>query len=473
MEARAITIAILAMGGEGGGVLADWIVDLAEHGGYLAQTTSVPGVAQRTGSTIYYIEIFPESEARRAGMDPVLALMPVAGEVDVVIASELMEAGRAVQRGLVTPDRTTLIASTHRVYSMAERTAPGDGRVDSAALLDAARTSAKYFVTQDFAAVAGNAGSVISAALFGALAAAGPLPFAREQFEEAVRRSGAGVEASLAAFRAAANGHVPPPVAPAQEPRLADRIEREFPRPCREILQAGFDRLVDYQDERYSAEFLDRLAPVRDRDRGDFALLRETARYLALWMSYEDAIRVAGLKARAARFERIRQEARVGPAQILEIHDYLYPRIGELADILPAALGHWLLSTAWARRVVELLTRKGKIVQTTSVSGYMKLHLLARMRRSRRRSLRFQTEQRKIGEWLATVVALAGDDYALACEVAECPRLIKGYGETHSRGDAAFGKVMSAVADLRGTSGGAACFRQLRQAALAETSDAC
>src|ERR1039457_2392734 len=95
MEARAITIAILAMGGEGGGVLADWIVDLAEHGGYLAQTTSVPGVAQRTGSTIYYIEIFPESEARRAGMDPVLSLMPVEGEVDVVIASELMEAGAA------------------------------------------------------------------------------------------------------------------------------------------------------------------------------------------------------------------------------------------------------------------------------------------------------------------------------------------------------------------------------------------
>ena len=45
--------AILAMGGEGGGVLADWIVDLGEHNGYYAQTTSVPGVAQRTGATIY------------------------------------------------------------------------------------------------------------------------------------------------------------------------------------------------------------------------------------------------------------------------------------------------------------------------------------------------------------------------------------------------------------------------------------
>src|SRR5579863_1743493 len=128
---RAISIAILAMGGEGGGVLADWIVDLAEHSGYCAQTTSVPGVAQRTGATIYYVEIFPDAAVRSFGKEPVLALMPVPGEVDIVIASELMEAGRAVQRALVTPERTTFIASTHRVYSMTEKTAAGDRRVDA------------------------------------------------------------------------------------------------------------------------------------------------------------------------------------------------------------------------------------------------------------------------------------------------------------------------------------------------------
>src|SRR6266404_5881426 len=93
---RAITIAIVAMGGEGGGVLADWLVDLAENTGYLAQTTSVPGVAQRTGSTVYYIEIFPAAFAERAGKYPVYALMPVPGELDIVLASELREAGRAI-----------------------------------------------------------------------------------------------------------------------------------------------------------------------------------------------------------------------------------------------------------------------------------------------------------------------------------------------------------------------------------------
>jgi indolepyruvate ferredoxin oxidoreductase beta subunit len=60
---RPITIAIMAMGGQGGGVLVDWIVDLAENNGYLAQSTSVPGVAQRTGATIYYVELLAASHA--------------------------------------------------------------------------------------------------------------------------------------------------------------------------------------------------------------------------------------------------------------------------------------------------------------------------------------------------------------------------------------------------------------------------
>src|SRR5580698_9743157 len=199
---KAITIAILAMGGEGGGVLADWIVDLAEHSGYRAQTTSVPGVAQRTGSTIYYLEIFPEEEVQAACKEPVLALMPVPGEVDIVLASELMEMGRAIQRGLVTPDRTTLIASTHRVYSMTEKTSMSDGRVDPRPFVAQAEQAAKHFVHADFARIAEHNGSVISAALFGALAGANALPFSREQFEAAIRRAGVGVQSSLKAFAA-------------------------------------------------------------------------------------------------------------------------------------------------------------------------------------------------------------------------------------------------------------------------------
>ena len=182
--ARSIRIAILAMGGEGGGVLADWLVEMAQANGHLAQMTSVPGVAQRTGATIYYVEMFPEAAAR--GREPVLALMPVPGDVDVVVCSELMEAGRAIQRGIVTPDRTILVASTHRVFAMTEKIAMADGRVDEKALIEACRAASAKLVAFDMQRVAERSGSVISAALFGALAASGALPFPREAFERTI-----------------------------------------------------------------------------------------------------------------------------------------------------------------------------------------------------------------------------------------------------------------------------------------------
>ena len=215
---RPITIAILAMGGEGGGVLADWIIDLAEHGGYLAQMTSVPGVAQRTGATIYYVELFPKAAARE--QKPVLALMPVPGDVDIVLASELMEAGRAITRGLVTPDRTTLIASTHRVYTMLERIALADDRVDGTALLKSSEEASRRLHAFDMASIADATGSLVSAVLFGALAGSGTLPFQRMAFEATIRRGGVGVEASVrafnAGFEAAASGNAP--LAPVERP---------------------------------------------------------------------------------------------------------------------------------------------------------------------------------------------------------------------------------------------------------------
>ena len=177
--ARRIKIAVLAMGGQGGGVLADWIVALAEAEGWAAQSTSVPGVAQRTGATIYYIEMAPP----RNGARPVLALMPTPGDVDIVMAAELMEAGRSVLRGLVTPDRTTLIASTHRAFAVAEKEAPGDGVRDPAVVSIAAEFAARRVVAFDMEKLAKANGSIISAAMFGALAATASLPFPRAAFE--------------------------------------------------------------------------------------------------------------------------------------------------------------------------------------------------------------------------------------------------------------------------------------------------
>lgn len=485
VQAKAISIAILAMGGEGGGVLADWIVDLAEHSGYYAQNTSVPGVAQRTGATIYYVEIFPEVEARAAGKDPVLGLMPVPGEVDVVLASELMEAGRAIQRGLVTPDRTVLIASNHRVYSMSERTAIADGRVDAEKFIEAGEAAAKRFVQSDFARLAEENRSVISSSLFGALAATGALPFGYSQFEEAIRRGGVGVQSSLAAFaagyaaanKAAAAISLEPSIHPTTGHRLREvvtRLTRDFPKASHAVLLHGVERLVDYQDERYAAQYLSWLEPVRDVDaqygRGDFSLLSETGRYLALWMSYEDAARVADLKIRRARFERVRQEVKASPSQLIEINEYLHPSIEEITDILPAGFSRFLLRTKPIRRVIERFTSQGRVVQTTSLAGFLLLYGLAEMRRWRRRSFRFEREYTAIQQWLERIPPIASENYALALELAECPRMIKGYGDTHARGMRNFDRIMGILPHVRGMRDAAPVMKRLRDAALADES---
>ncbi|GAA5232232.1 indolepyruvate oxidoreductase subunit beta family protein [Verticiella sediminum] len=483
MQAQPIKIAILAMGGEGGGVLADWIVDLGEHEGCIAQTTSVPGVAQRTGATLYYVELFPRSALAEAHQRPVLALMPMPGDVDIVLASELMEAGRAVQRGLVTPERTTLIASTHRVYSIAEKSAMGDGRVDSAELLAHAQRAARGFVHFDMAELAQRNGSVISAVLFGALAGAGVLPFARSAFEATIARGGVGVKPSLKAFgaafertRAPEPGLAAPAVAspPAPRPRdpavaaLLGRIEREFDAALHGLLREGVRRLIDYQDPDYAGLYLDRMARVaRLPDDGNRDLALATARHLALWMAYEDTIRVADLKTRASRYARVRDEVGATDAQVLGIQEFMHPRLQEVCDTLPARLGRWLQRPHWAHRLLARLTRKGRVIDTTALGGFLQLRLVAGLRRWRLGTLRHQHENARIEDWLARIEATARTHPALATEIARCQRLVKGYGDTHARGLANYTTLMAAL-ERAGASLAPATLRELREAALAD-----
>ena len=496
-----IKIAILAMGGEGGGVLADWIVDLSEHNGHIAQATSVPGVAQRTGATIYYVELFAQAAALAAGKAPVLALMPLPGDVDVVLASELMEAGRAVQRGLVSSDRTTLIASTHRVYAIAEKIAMGDGRADASVLLQGVQRAAQRFVGYDMAAAAEAAGSLISAVLFGALAGAGVLPFARAQFEATIERGGVGVKLSLKAFgvafeRSAQASVQPPSLEPAPAaaaapalPRspdaavqaLIERAAKAYSGETLRLVLEGLRRLVDFQDAAYAAQYLDRLqamsrpaqaAPELTPDlmpelTSHLArhLAGDLARHLALWMSFEDTIRVADLKTRGTRFERVQGEVKAGARQVLTINEYLHPRLQEVAETLPWGLGRWLLASGLPRRLVQSLCSSGRVVQTSSLRGYLLLRAVAGLRRWRRSTLRHGAEQQRIDAWLADIQsALQAGDAALALEITRCQRLVKGYGDTHERGLRNYALLRKAWAE----GADAPTVARLRDAALAD-----
>ena len=254
--------------------------------------------------------------------------------------------------------------------------------------------------------------------LFGALAGAKVLPMQRMAFEAAIHRGGVGVKASIAAFgagfAAAEGGPMPVKIeTPARAARLpcaraADGRGRA-PMPSRRGCScgSGLERLADYQDVAYAREYLDRLKPIAEIDKrhgnGSGNLLAETARELALGMAYEDTVRVAELKIRPSRFERVRAEVQAADGQIVEIAEFLHPRVQEIADTLPAGLGRWLL----AHRLGAALRRAlhqgpgGEDVDRSAASCM--LYFMASLKPTRRRSLRFANEQAFLREWLRTI----------------------------------------------------------------------
>lgn len=455
-----IAIVVAALGGEGGGVLTDWLAEAGRRSGLRVQCTSIPGVAQRTGATTYYIEMAP------SGYRAALALTPMPGSVDVLVASELIEAARATQNGYVTPDRTTVVASTHRVYATSEKSAMGDGRFDAQRALEAVTTLANRSVLFDMGETSRTSRSAISAVMLGSVAGAQVLPIRREIFEEVIRHSGVAVDTNLAGFAAAFSRANAARSESAMEARAAGSRPRaaraqaidalqasarqRFPAEALDVIDKGIARLRDFQDEAYAELYLERLLPVLALERqlnageGSFELLKEVARHLALRMSYEDLIRVADLKTRRSRFERVRTEIAAKPEEPVRIIEYFKPGLEEFCSFLPPAIARRLL--AWAERRGKLDSfNVGLHIRTSHVWGFTLLWLTSRMKPLRRSGYRYACEQQNVTEWLSLVVACGHISYGFALEMAAAARLIKGYSGTYRNGMANYTRI---VADI-------------------------
>lgn len=446
-QALPLRILIHALGGEGGGVLMNWIVSAATAAGRKVQATSVPGVAQRTGSTTYYIEIAPP------GTDPVMGLSPMPGRVDVVLASELVEAARAMEAGFVSPRLTTLIASTNRVYATAEKIQMGDGRKDDARVVAAARALARTSHLHDLDALARENGTFISATLYGALLGSGVLPWDRAM-SLAVLGQGRGAEASRRGVEAAERAvqgiraAQPAPSRPEAVPEEPGPVDGLLPPAIRKIASHGRERLLDYQGDAYARLYSDRLARLADAadpaDHRALHALGEAARRLALWMAYEDVARVADLKTRAERFARIRAEAEMTEGQVLRVVDYLKPRAEEVADILPVGIGRRIMARVERGKGLPFLGR-GIHLHSNGIIGYRLLRFMAGFKRLRPRSLRYAREQADIEAWMAALVATLPTAPGFAGALAELPRLRKGYSDTLARGLRAYERIFQQI----------------------------
>ena len=449
VPARPLTLLIAALGGEGGHMLTDWIVAAAARQGFPVQSTSIPGVAQRTGATTYYIEIVPVPWSQLGGRRPILALSPGIGDVDLVVASELLEAGRTIANGFVTPNRTFLIASLNRSYLVVEKMAMGDGRYDRDRLIQALKQHAQDHLLIDMEALAKDSGAFLNAVMLGAIAGCGRLPIPVETFEAVIRDDGKAADDNLRGLRAgldAARAQTKIAVAIDGEKKRApaagiDAFEQEIAATLPVSAQAtaveGVRRLIAYQGPAYARLYLQRLASIRaadDRSGAGGRLLTQTARHLAVRMSFEDIIRVAEAKIAPARLRRIaKDELHAAATDTFAVYDVLKPGIEEICQILPPVLARPILRFS-ARRGWLGRVHCGMEINSTSITGYLRFALLAKLKRWRPYGHRYREEQAAIEAWLAFIEQTARLSADLAVEVAECARLIKGYGDTHARG---------------------------------------
>jgi indolepyruvate ferredoxin oxidoreductase beta subunit len=403
---------------------------------------------------------------------PVFALTPTPGHVDLIVATELLEAARMVEAGYVVRDRTTLVSATHRVFTISEKSAMSDARYKSQRVVEGAQAIAKRAILVDMKAIMRQQRCGINAVVLGAIAASGILPIDRAVFEAAIRESGSVAEDNLRAFSSGYQAVlVPDPIDPkafadaklvsprSSQQQLMVRVVHDFPSSAHELVGHGLARLCQFQGDKYANLYLDRLAAVYDCDRqhspADYEgmLTKEVARHLALRMSYEDIIRVADLKTRSSRFRRVREEIGASPKEPVKITEFLKPGIEELCALLPDRLASFVLRKVTDRGWRDKL-HVGVYVNTSSVTGFLLLWTMARMRFLRPWTSRFKHEQREIERWLDTVVQAARINYDFGLQVTECARLIKGYGSTYRRGAGNYARVMQSLvlpAIARGT----------------------
>tara|TARA_B100000029_G_scaffold289037_1_gene282795 strand:+ start:1055 stop:2509 length:1455 start_codon:yes stop_codon:yes gene_type:complete len=440
---KTISILITALGGEGGGTLMNWILECARSQKLFVQGTSVPGVAQRTGSTSYYIEICDKNFDNEK--EPVLSLFPKPGRVDIVIASELLEAARVLERGYVNPDSTTLITSSSRIFTNLEKSHLSDGRFDQEKILNTCKKMSKNFICLDLNTMASDHSTIVSATMFGALAGSGVLPWKKSICENIFQDNIFGKN-SLSGFNFA---YEQVKVTSKNSTINKNNINNEsLSSEFLNIINIGKERCADFQNSKYSELFLSRvekiLSIINKKDPKVLAVAENIVRRLALWMTYEDIPRVAQLKIKPDRFKKIKKEVNIKSNQILLIQDIFKPGINEIAAMLPARIGKWFIKN---KKIMSHLPfiGKGMKINSLTISGFIILKFLSSFRYIRPVSLRYNEEQKNIDIWINNLILSLNKSISFSEGLADMPQLLKGYGDTWDRGIKKYNKINDAL----------------------------
>jgi len=474
-----IKVLIPAVGGQGGGVLTEWLVQAFFVEGYDVQGISLPGLSQRGGSTVYYLEAYPRAEARDKQI--IFAQFPVPGEVDVIVAQEFLELGRALELGYGS-DKTTIVTSTHRIYSTLEKMPIGSGIYSEENLRKIAAGFSSRLIELDALKLSKENGMdelAVNAILLGALSASGAMQVSRESFLKAIDQVGVGVKTNKRAFTVgwdyASSGGDPDigkkPAAHlgsflkdrtdnlSEQDReefsaIISRIETSYPAGLKEILAEAVYRLADYQDFDYANKYLDIVQGIYEIDErakgGGYKLTEHFAKNLALLMSYEDGIRVADLKIKSDRFKRIKEEMRLRDDQVFKVIDYLKPDSEEIYGLMPYIIVAPFVRISQSRAFRKIWRRRKPLTMeqtpvTTSFTGFARLWMLTKMKFLRPYSYRYKKEHKLIARYVESLIYYSNLDYRVGCLVAKSAAIVKGYGKVRRRTVNAFLRYLDNV----------------------------
>ena len=458
MSDKLITILIPAVGGQGGAVLTEWLINALEIEDFEVQGISLPGLSQRGGSTTFYIEAF----LKKSNENIVFSLYPLPGHVDLILSQELLELGRILKEGFGSKD-TTIVSSTHRIYSTQEKLPIASGIYSDEVLTKFAEEFSNNFIGVDLLKVAEDNGMnqlATNAILLGALSASFVLPVKKESYQKAIETVGVSSSSNLKAFTIGYDYVIKnkkdsqvQETDQSQDSEFnkyikvkdADRIEKlksglsgKYPDFLIPLITEALYRLTDYQSAKYAESYLKKLEKFREIDQSapnnDFRLTEYVLKNLALLMSYEDGIRVSELKIRDERFKRIKKEMQIRDDQIFKVVDYLKPDAEEVYGLFPniivSPVLYLLDKLIWKNK--EPLTVAQKPT-TTSIFGFFRIWMLAKLKFMRPYSYRYKNEHKIIELYLASVEKFAEADYELGVLAAKSGSIIKGYGRVRRR----------------------------------------
>lgn len=461
-----IKILIPAVGGQGGGVLTEWLVQAFFKEDFDVQGISLPGLSQRGGSTVYYLEAFPKSEENK---QVIFAQFPVPGEVDIIVAQEFLELGRALELGYGS-DITTIVTSTHRIYSTLEKLPIGSGIYSDENLRKLAQAFSSDLIELDALKLSKENGMdelAVNAILLGALCASAALPVKKESYTAAIEEVGVAVKPNLKAFEVGWDfitnkkfqqnkeaqedswkkfvderaGQLDGNNLEQYLERITE-IEAKYPENTKEILAESVFRLSEYQSFKYADRYLEMVGEIFEIDQGvkggGHKMTEHYAKNLALLMSYEDGIRVAELKIKSERFKRIKENMRLRDDQVFKVIDYLKPDAEEIYGLLPFYIVSPVLSFTNSSLFKKIWRRKkplafGQTPTTTSFSGFARLWLLTKIKFMRPQSYRYKKEHALIKKYNESLKIYARYDYRLGCLVAKSAGVVKGYGKVRRR----------------------------------------